>query len=261
MATWAVLLGTYAIGTKAAISAIKVMTSKRISEHPIIRSDTTVIPEGKQNSLRIDLVGTLVGTGYTNFRDELKLLRGAADGTTQNFQFDDERYIRVKGRSFDYSFIKQDFCNYNLSLIGEMPYFLAVVDNSSIQGVTNSTAGGISSGTAFNLNNAGDVQIPIKIIFTGAGAATIADNIQFENVTLGTLLKFRGILQITSSLVIDLGYGNNNVPQYTVTLDGVNAMSAFEGDFMELAAGTNSLKYTGAAAGTVSIYYRKGYQS
>ena len=261
MATWAVLLGTYALGTKAAINAVKVMTSKRISEYPIIRSDMTIIPEGKQNSLRIDLTGTLVGTGYTNFRDELKLLRAAADGTTANFQFDSERYIRVKSRSFDYSFIKQDYCNYNLSLVGEMPYFLAVVDSSSIQGVTGSTATGIASGSAFNLSNVGDVQIPMKIIFTGAGAATIVNNIQFENTTLGTLMKFTGTLKQTSSLVIDLGYGNNNVPQYTVTLDGVNAMSAFEGDFMELAVGSNALRYTGALTGTVSIYYRKGYQS
>lgn len=261
MASWSVILGTYALGTKVAISAVKVMTSKRISEYPIIRSDTTIIPESKQNSLRIDLTGTLVGTGYANFRDELKLLRAAVDGTTQNFYFDDERYVRIKSRSFDYSFIKQDFCNYNLSLVGEMPYFLAVNATSYIEGVTNSTVGGICSGTTFNVSNLGDIQIPARIVFTGAGAATISNNIQFENTTLGTLFKFTGTLQNTSELIIDLGYGNNNVPQYTVTLDGVNAMSAFEGDFMELAMGSNAFEYTGAITGTISIYYRKGYQS
>lgn len=261
MATWSIILGTYAIGTRAAISAVKVMTSKRIAEYPIIRSDVTSIPEGRQNSLRIDLVGTLVGTGYANFRDELKDLRAAVDGTTQNFYFDDERYIRMKSRNFDYSYIKQDFCNYNLSLVGEMPYFLAVNAGSYIEGVTDSTLGGICSGTEFNVSNLGDVQIPVKIVFTGAGAATIANNIQFENKTLGTLFKFTGTLQNTSELIIDLGYDNHNVPKYTVTLDGVNAMSAFEGDFMELAAGSNALEYTGDPTGTVSIYYRKGYQS
>ena len=261
MATWAVKLGTYAIGTTDAISAIKLIRSRRITEHPIIRSDMTIIPEGKFNPLRIDLTGTIVGTDYTSTRTELKNVIGALESTTQNFYIDDERYCRVVSRNFDYAFIKQDFCNYNLSLMGELPYFLAVTANSSIAGVTNTAGVGINSGTAFNISNLGDIRVPLKIIFTGAGATTIANNIQFENTTLGTLLKFTGILQITSSLVIDLGYDYHNVPTYVVTLDGVNAMSAFEGDFMELAVGSNALEYTGAANGTISIYHRKGYYS
>jgi len=260
MASFQVLLGTYAIGTEAAISAIRIARSRRISQHPIIRNDMTMIGEGKLRPLKIDLKGTIVGTDYTSLRTELFDLIGALESTTQNFYIDDERYCRVISRNFDYSFIKQDFCNYNLSFFGELPYFLAATANSFIDGITGDTAG-ISSGTTFNVSNLGDIKIPCKIVITGAGAATIDNDIQFENTTLGTLFKFTGVLQITSTLIIDLGYDYHNVPNYVVTLDGVDAMSAFEGDFMELATGSNALEYTGANTGTVAVYYRKGYYS
>ena len=137
---------------------------------------------------------------------------------------------------------------------------LAATAESYIDGVTGDTAG-ISSGTTFNVSNDGDVQIPCKIVITGAGAATIDNDVQFENTTLGTLCKFTGVLQITSTLIIDSGYDQNNVPTFTVTLDGVNAMSTFEGDFMELATGSNALEYTGASNGSVDVYYREGFYS
>jgi hypothetical protein len=260
MATWAVKIGTYAIGTSAAISAIKLMRSRRVTEHPIVRSDMTIIGEGKQSPLRIDLTGTCVGTDYTSTRTELKNIIGASESTTQSFFLDNERYCRVVSRNFDYSFVKQDYCNYNLSLMGELPYFLASAADSYIAGVVGNTLG-ITSGTAFNVSNLGDIKIPCKIVLTGAGAATISNNVQFENTTLGTLCKFTGTLQITSTLVIDMGYDYHNVPNFIVTLDGVNAMSAFEGDFIELAAGSNAIEYTGAQTGTISIYYRKEFYS
>lgn len=260
MANWAVKLGTYTIGTSAAISAIKLMRSRRVSEHPIVRSDMTMIGEGKQSPLRIDLSGTVVGTDYASTRTELKNIIGALESTTQDFYIDNERYCRVIGRNFDYSFITQDFCNYNLSLMGELPYFLATTADSYVAGVTGDTLG-ITSGTSFNISNLGDINIPCKIVIKGAGAATISNNIQFENTTLGTLCKFTGTLQITSTLVIDMGYDYHNVPNFIVTLDGVNAMSAFEGDFMELAVGSNALEYNGAGTGTISVFYRKGFYS
>jgi len=260
MASFEVKIGTYAIGTEAAISAIKVIRSRRISQYPIIRNDMTMIGEGKMNPLKINLSGTIAGTDYTSLRTELLDVIGAIESTTQNFYIDDERYCPVVSNKFDYAFIKQDFCNYNLTLLGGLPYFLASAASSYVEGVTGDTLG-ITSGTTFNVSNLGDIRIPCKIIITGAGAATIANNIQFENTTLGTLFKFTGTLQITSSLVIDMGYDFNNVPTYTVTLDGVDAMANFEGDFMELATGSNALEYTGGQTGTIDVYHRKGYYS
>lgn len=260
MASWAIKIGTYALGTQAAVAALKIMRSRRVSQFPIIRSDMTMIGEGKQNALRINLQGTLAGTDYTSTRTELMNIIGALESTTQSFYIDDERYCRVVSKNFDYAFVTQDFCNYNLSLLGELPYFLSGAASSYIEGVTAGTDA-VTSGTAFNVSNLGDIKIPCKLVITGAGAATIDNNIQFENTTLGTLCKFTGVLQITSTLVIDMGYDYHNVPTYTVTLDGVDAMGNFEGDFMELATGSNALEYTGAATGSVSIYHRKGYYS
>ena len=218
----------------------------------------TMIGEGKQNPLKISLRGTVAGSDYTSLRTELFNLIGALESTTQDFHIDDERYVRVVSKSFDYAFVKQDFCNYNLSFLGELPYFLASVAGSSLKPIP-ATTDASTGGTAFTISNAGDVKIPCKIVITGAGAATIDNNIQFENTTLGTLWKFTGVLQITSTLIVDLGYDYNNLPTYVVTLDGVNAMSAFEGDFTELAIGNNVLQYIGGTTGSVEVFHRKGY--
>lgn len=413
MATWGIKLGTYTLGTTAAVKALKIATSRRLNQYPIIRSDVSITPEGKQNPIRLDLSGTLIGSDYTSMRTALSDLRGALESTTQNFYIDDERYIRVVSRNFDYAFIKQDFCNYNLSFTGELPYFLAGTVDSYV-------VSALSSGVSFPISNAGDVRVPLKFVFrntsydTATMLGTTISDVQFENKTLALEFYYRGALSSTlgwvalsnpsfeawtsgtnvapdgwtlsagavgqeigtiylgtysskitrsgsdaiinqvftdpkgisywqgktvtakvwvyaddassaaiqiydgltigtysafhsggsawelltvsytfpanstvagvacrvftdvscifdafslsegsdisgDELVIDGGYDNQNVNKFKAELNGTNAMSAFEGDFMELKAGTNYMEYTGSVGGTMTLYWRKGY--
>jgi len=252
MSTWAVTLGTYAIGTEAAVSAVKVVSNRRLKQYAIIRSATTLIPEGKLKPLTISLNGTISGATYDALQTELAQLRGAVQSTTQTLTLDDERYVRVVSSGFNYSFITTDYCNYSAKFLAGLPYFLATAASSNIN-ATPTTA------VTYQLNRAGDVSVPLKIVIDANEVGTIADNIQFENVNDGTLLKFRGTLTQTQQLVIDLGYDNNNIPKYTVEVDGVNAMSAFEGDFLSVLTGTNMMRLTGSVQCTVSLYWRDGY--
>lgn len=254
MATWGVTLGTYDIGTEAAISAVKIISQRRLIQSPVLRSDMTIIPEGKQKPLKINLKGTVAGSDYTSTRTALAELRGAVESTVQNFTIDDDRYARVVSQGFDYAFVTTDFANYNAKFLAELPYFLASTAMSDIQATP-------TSGVTYPIGGAGDVPVPLKIVIDANEVGTIADAIQFENITEGTLLKYRGTLTQTQQLIIDLGYDNNNKPKYTVTLDGVNAMSAFEGDFLQVMEGTNWLELTGSVALTVSVYWRDGYYS
>lgn len=252
MATFGITLGTYDIGTEAAVSAVKIITQRRIIQSPVLRSDMTIIPEGKLKPLKISISGTLLGSSYSSLRTELGKLRGAVQSTRQEFHLDDDRFVNVIDSNFDYSFVKTDFCNYSAKFLAELPYFLAATAESSVTLVP-------VSGQTYAIGNDGDVGIPLKIVLRASEAGTIADAIQFENVTDGSLFKFRGTLTQTQQLVIDLGYDNDNVPTYTAELDGVNVTSAFEGDFMQALSGTNWLALTGSIAMTVSVYWREGF--
>ena len=252
MANFSVTLGTYALGTETAVKTIKVLASRRLAQFPIIRDDTTIIPKGQQKPLTINLKGSVVGSDYTSLRTALKDLRNAVESDKRNLTLDDERFINVISRGFDYSFVTTDFANYNIKFMAELPYWLASVAESDTRGPV--------SGSTYVITNDGDVRIPLKVGIT-ASTNGITDDIQVENITSGLLCKFRGTLTATEYLTIDTGYDNNNKPDFAVKLEGVSAMSAFEGDFMWLETGDNHIEFTGAAATTVSLYWREGFVS
>jgi hypothetical protein len=213
----------------------------------------TVIPEGNMQPIKIDITGTIAGSGYTALRTALADLRRALETGKESFYIDNERYCRVLSKSFDYGFITSDFANYNISFIGELPYFLAGTASSDIRGIAASAA-------TYAINNAGDINVPVKLtIKAPAGGIPAGTNIVFENKTTGLYMAFTGALSATQTLVVDCGYDNNNVPTFLVQVEGVDAMSAFQGDFISAQPGTNYMGFTGTVNGTVSLYWRGGY--
>ena len=257
MATLGIKLGTYAFGTNAYVDALKVASGRRTEQFPIVRSDMTIIPEGKYSPIKIDISGTIYGSDYTSLRTAVKSLKLAIDGVKKSFYIDAERYIRVISKSFDYAFITKDFANYSASFVGEMPYFLAEAASSNVSLPT--------TAVTFPVSSAADVNVPMKLSFLSPAAGIpLGTTITFENITLGLLCKFNGALAATQTLVIDSGYDDYNRPTFKVEVDGVSAMSAFEGDFMAIDPGTNWLGVTmnaGAVVSTVSLYWRQGFMS
>lgn len=253
MATWGVKIGTYNIGTEAAIEAIKVIKSRRVSQYPVIRQDLTLIPEGCAQPMQIELRGTIAGSDYTSLRTELEQINNALAGGRQPFYIDNERYVNVLDTTFDYSFITQDFCNYSVRFIGQLPYFLAAVASSNVSTPT--------SGSSYAITNVGNVRVPLKIVIRPVASGTVSDNIQIENHTLSQLFKYRGVVSATEDVAVDTGYDNENIPSYSVDHEGVTAMSAFEGDFLWLNDGVNYIEFTGIANVTVSLYWREGYRA
>ncbi len=257
MATFGIKFGTYTVGTNVFIEALKVASGRRIDQFPIVRSDMTVIPEGKATPIQIDISGTLYGSDYTSLRTAIQTLKNAVTGVKKSFYIDGERYIRVVSKTVDYAFITKDFANFNASLIGEMPYFLADVASTDIRLPV--------SAATYQINNTSDVNVPLKVsIQAPAAGVALGTTITFENKTLGLLWQFLGALGATSTLVVDSGYDDYNRPTFKVEVDGVSAMSAFQGDFMALDPGTNMLALTmsaGAVVSTTTLYFRQGFVS
>jgi len=254
MSTFGIKVGTYAFGTNSFVDALKIASGRRMEQYPIIRTDMTIIPENKAQPIKIDISGTVTGSDYTSLRTAIKQLKQAVDGATKDFYIDDERFIRVISRSFDYAYMTQDFANYNVGLLGEMPYLLAGTVSSYVSLPT--------TAVTYPVGNGGDVKVPLKIsILAPNGGIPIGTTIQFENVTTGLICQFIGALTATQTLVIDCGYDDYNRPTFKVEVNGVSAMSAFEGDFISVLQGTNWLKFTGCSVATVSLYWRRGYVS
>lgn len=254
MTTFGTKIGTYSFGTSAFTDALKIVSGRRIEQFPIVRSDLNIIPESKATPIRIDISGTVFGSDYTSLRTAVRDIKRAVDGTKKSFYIDDDRYIRVISKSFDYSIIRQDYANFAASFLGEMPYFLAVYASSYISLPATTIT--------YPIGNNGDVQIPFKIVILAPdGGIPAGTTVQFENKTNNLLLTYTGALTATQSLVIDSGYDDYNRPTFKVELDGVSAMSAFEGDFMAIEPGTNWLSITGLSVATVSLYWRHGFLS
>lgn len=257
MSTFGVMFGTYTVGSNVFIDSLKVASGRRVEQFPIVRSDMTIIPEGKAQPIQINLSGTLYGSDYTSLRTAIQRLKYAVDGVKKSFYIDGDRYIRVVSKSIDYAFITKDFANWNASLLGEMPYFLQGTNSSDVRLPV--------SAATYQINNLGDVNIPLKVsIQAPAAGVVLGTTITFENKTLGLLCIFSGALSATSTLVIDSGYDDYNRPTFKVEVNGVSAMSAFQGDFMALDPGTNMLALTmssGSVVSTATLYFRQGFLS
>lgn len=251
-ASWQIYLGTYQLGSNVDIDTIECIRNRRITQSSIIRSHLTIIPEGKLQPLNISIQGTLAATTWDTLRTAMQTFQNAVYNGKQKFTIDNERYIKVINSSFSWSLVTQFFARYSVKFIAELPYWLAETPDSDTETPT--------SGSGYTVNNGGQVRVPCKITITPTGE--LADDCQFENTTLGLLFKYRGTIAAGKSLVVDMGYDQDNKPTYYVTNDGVSDMANFEGDFMEIDPGDNTFELTGGSNDVqVVIAFRKGYYS
>ena len=95
----------------------------------------------------------------------------------------------------------------------------------------------------------------VKIEITAPGAG-ISDNIQVENTTLGQIFKYRGDVAAADVLEVDNRYDTDD---FEVLNDGADDKANFEGDFITLAPGNNTIEFTGTASTGVKITYRAAY--
>lgn len=247
---WDIDLGSYNLGDETAIEALSVVANKRISQHPIIRSHVTEIPDGKLKPLQIKIKGKISGSTYAALRVALEGLRNAVYNGKQNFELDTDRYARVVSSNFGWSFITKTIVKYNVTFLAELPFWLANTPDSDDRFPT--------SGVGYTINNGGQVRVPCKIEII-APAGGISDDIQFENTSLGLLFKYRGALAEAKTLVVDMGFDTHNKHNFKVENDGVSDMANFEGDFAEATPGDNIFKFTGPTSTQIKIYFRKGY--
>ena len=234
--------GDYTIGR------IDIKESKRPKLHRIPRIDGSIAEEGKRSSLKIAVTGDVIGTNYDDLRSNIDALKAALQNSIQKFTTDDDRYIKAQLESFNYKYrTMRTFATYKTVFLAHFPFWLAESETTDDRTPT--------SGSGYTINNPGNANARLKIEVTAPGGG-ISDDIQIENETMGTLLRYRGDVAAADVLEIDNRYDTDD---FEVLNDGSDDHANYEGDFLELQPGNNTITFTGAAGTGVKLYYRATY--
>lgn len=227
-----------------AIEAIDINENKTINTHKIPMTDGSIAETALRESLSIDLKGSVYGSSYDTLRTNLDTLKAALQNGSQKFTLDDDRYIMAQLKSFKKSFVKINaLAKFTASFIAHYPFWLAELASSSVTSPT--------SGTGYTVNNAGNAPARVKILITAASET--ADNCTIQNTTNGQSFQYRGTIATSQILEVDNRYDTDD---FEVLNNAVDDHTNFQGDFITLEPGDNTIIYTGVAGPTVALNYR-----
>jgi len=207
-----------------------------ISEDKIPRRHGTLILDSYLNSRKIKIKGTIHNVNAADSYSELASMQEALLPAEGKFYYRSDRYINCRANYVKPSFAEgtdKAVMDVDIQLIAANPFqysagaSYSVVENAN-DGVT----------INFDVYNGGNVFSEPKFSFCPTGG-TVSDDISVTNLTTGKSMKYRGTISDGKTLEID-------TDEYVVEMDGTDGLSYFEGDFLTLAAGTNSFQYVGS---------------
>lgn len=246
-------IGTYDLDSTNGVSVddVGINIVKSVQEFALPKYHGSIIPIGKRKSMSIRVTGSVTSTNYDALRTLLDSLKNAFDDTAEKkFTTDDDRQVFVQYRSFSYRWKTiRTFATFAVELVASNPFWLSQTLNSDSRTP--------STGVGYTVTNNGNAPARVKVTFT-AGAGAVSNDIRIENQTTGEVFQYRGDLASTKALIV-----NNRMDQqdYAVTNDGTSDFPNFEGDFLTLAPGNNTIVVTTGASGfTVNIEHRDTYK-
>jgi len=229
------------------ISRIQVKDSKSIATYPIPTQDGAIAEEATLGAKTITIEGDIAGTSHDNLRTNLDTLRAGLAGL-HKLTTDTERYINAQFKDFSYSYEHLGImAKWSASFVAHYPFWLAETTDPDTRVPV--------SGVGYVLNNAGNALARVKITITAPGG-DIVDNIKIENTSTNRSLQYRGTVEEYTDLEIDNRYDTDD---FEVLNDGVDDFANFEGDFITLQPGDNTIVYTGTANAIVQIDWRDTY--
>lgn len=230
------------------VADIQVKERKSVKVYEIPKSDGAIAETAKRRELIITVSGDIAGTDYDDLRSNLDTLRAGLQDGEQKFTLDDDRYIKGQLRTFDYSWLHlKRIAIWKATFICHYPVWLSETESTDDRTP--------SSGVGYTVNNPGNAPVRVKVEIT-APAGGISDDIQLENTTTGELFRYRGDLAAGDVLEVDNRYDTDD---FEVLNDGTDDHTNFEGDFLTLDPGNNTIEFTGTASTDVKITYRAGY--
>lgn len=232
------------------IESINTQVAQALREVSLPKADGSIIPIAKRKAMTIKFMGNLIGSNYDDLRTKLDSLKNALETTAeQNLTLDDDRFIKGQYGSLSYSYkALRTYVAFSFDVRCSYPFWQAQSLSSDSRSPT--------SGVGYTITNNGNAAARVKITFTNGGTA-ISDDLQIENTTTGQILQYRGSIISSGVLLVDNLVSNTDL---TVTNQGVDDIVNFEGDFLTLNPGNNTIKITTGVSGfTVLLNWRDTY--
>ena len=238
--------GTFTLDNGAAycVDDIQISEKKNVSTHEIPKTDGEIAEEAKRKAITITVTGTIGGADYDALRTLIDAMNAAVHGGIQKFTMDDDRYIKAQVDSFRKKWITfRTLASFEINITAHYPFFLA--ETPSVSDTTPTSTVG------YTITNNGNAPARVKIEITPS--AEMADECKIENQTNGKSFQYRGTVAATEKLEIDNFYDGD---EFQVLNDGADDIENFEGDFITLEPGDNTIVFTGTASTNVVITHR-----
>jgi phage-related protein len=247
MATISLTFGTLDLDTtnNITIGRISEKAGKPVTVTNIPQTDGGVAETAKIGAKTITIEGDIAGTSYDNLRTNIDALHAGLLGQgLAKLTKDDERYIYCQLKDFSYAYDHLTRrATWTAQFTAHFPFWLAETATSDSRTPT--------SDVGYVLANDGNAPTRVKIEITPI--ASMADNCKIENQTTGEIFQYRGTVGANTTLEIDNRYDTDD---FQVLNAGADDHTNFEGDFITLDAGNNTIIFTGTASTVVAFTYK-----
>ena len=237
------MFGSYTFPNKTFV--VKDFTiENNVKENDIPRRHGSIIGTPYLKARKIQLIGMIHNSTEASSLSNLMAMQSALLAGENKFYMRSDRYIDCYCRKMTPKPKTDDreVLEVSIDLVAQNPFFIAT--GASISDVANPVG---STTLSFNINGSGNVFEEPIIYFCATGGA-ITNNIKLYNLTNGMSISFIGVLANGLTLKV-------NTKEITVLNNAVDGLSYIEGDFLTIAAGSNSFKYAGATC-RVTIEHR-----
>ena len=240
--------GSLQFDNTIAIESVEISESKSVNLKKIPKTHGSIAEEAKRESIRITTEGSVVGNDYDQLRSNIDALKAILQNGFQKFTIDDDRYVMAQLKDFETTFpALRTIARFKATFIAHFPFWLKESLSEDTRVPT--------SGVGYVINNAGNASARVKVEIT-APAGGINNDIAVANETNGEGLRYTGVLAAGQGLVI-----NNRVDQddFEGLNNSIDDHKKFEGDFLTLEPGDNTITFTGTAGTQVKLIWRATY--
>lgn len=249
-ATIQVKFGTLSLDStnNITVSKISEKCAKPIQTVNIPVTDGAIAETAKIGPKTVTLEGDIAGTSYDDLRTNIDALHAGLMGQGKaKLTKDNERYIYCQLKDFSYAYDHLTRrATWSAQFVAHYPFWLA-------ETATTSNASP-ASGVGYQVTNAGNAPTRTKVVLTPV--AEMADACKFENTTKGQSFQYRGTVALDKALEVDNRYDTDD---FEVLNDGTDDHENFEGDFIDLDAGANTVEFTGTASTNIILTWRSAW--
>ncbi len=220
------------------VAKIDLKENKTVKAFNIPKTNHAIAEEAKRNTALITISGDIAGSSYDDLRTNLDVLRAGLQNGKQQLTLDDDRYIVCQVKNLSIPFVKlQLMAKWSATFIADDPIWYSQAESVDSREPV--------SGVGYTIANAGNAPVRAKIeVFP---LEPLVDDVQIENTTLGSLLKYRGTVtpQVSNGDFEDWAGGPSADPDGWTTT-GVGVAIAREGTIVKLSTFSAKLTRVGA---------------